>query len=207
MCARLHRRRTSCASEAPNNCARARRRSHSRPAAHSAFARSPPPSSHPPPTPTSEYHGQFAIVSMHPCPLNVIPFSSTKDGHASFTKRLTPSTSYVASQPRTHLHIVSLHQRQTKHCPLLLPLIASLRTHALTHRLHTCIESLPEIAEEGSIELLETLLRASVERDVELRHWRHALDLLRELRVGHQEGRRSMSTWITITITTRGASR
>ena len=42
---------------------------------------------------TSLYHGQFSIFSRQPCPLNVMPFSSTKDGQLAFTMRLMPSGS------------------------------------------------------------------------------------------------------------------
>ena len=48
-----------------------------------------------PVTATSEYQGQFSMLSRHPCPLNVIPFSSTNDGIASFTIRATPATSSI----------------------------------------------------------------------------------------------------------------
>lgn len=90
------------------------------------------------------------------------------------------------------LHIVPLHERQPQHRSLRLPFIRFSAPHSTLHRLHALIEPLPVVPEQRPIELLESLLRAPIDRDVELRHRRNASDFLRELRVGDEERRGSV---------------
>ena len=63
-----------------------------------------------------------------------------------------------------------------------------LHAYALSNRLHACIEPLPIIAEQRPVESPQPVARASVHRDVELRHGGRAADFRGELRVGDEEG-------------------
>ena len=93
------------------------------------------------------------------------------------------------SHPLDILHIVPLHERQSQHRSLRLPFTRPFVPHSTLHRLHALIEPLPVVAEQRPIELLEPLFGAPIDRDVELRHRRHASDFLRDLRVGDEDRR------------------
>lgn len=116
------------------------------------------------------------------------------EGHSLQLHKRRQRFLHNPSHPFNILHIVPFHKRQSQHRSLRLPFIRFSAPHSTLHRLHALIEPLPVVPEQRPIELFEPLLRAPIDRDVELRHRRNASDFLRELRVGDEERRGPVSS-------------
>lgn len=101
--------------------------------------------------------------------------------------------SHDATHPLHVLHVVSLHQSEPKNRALRLRFTLSLQPHATLHRIHARAKTFPIIAEQRTVQFLESLLRSPIDRDVELGHRRDSPDLLRELGVRHKERRGAVS--------------